>query len=193
MRASDLIRVSEDGAVIEGGPNRLLNRAAFAIHSAIHQARPDVMAACHSHTIHGRAFCSLGRKLEIITQDHCAFHNDHVLYGAFNGVVLAAEEGRNIAAALGGAKAALLQNHGLLTVGRTIDEAVYWFVSMDRCCESQLLAEAAAGARGERPIVIDDADAKFTYDTVGTHYAGFFNAKPLFDVIHRETGGEYLE
>lgn len=112
---------------------------------------------------------------------------------SFNGVVLAAEEGHNIARCLGNSKAALLQNHGLLTVGRTIDEAVYWFVSMDRCCQSQLLAEAAAGPRGEKPIVIDDDDAKFTYDTIGTHYAGYFNAKPLFDVITKETGGEHLE
>lgn len=75
IKASDLIRVNEEGEIIEGGPVRLLNTAAFMIHSAIHQARPDVNAACHSHSIHGRAFCSLGRKLDIITQDSCAFHN----------------------------------------------------------------------------------------------------------------------
>ena len=59
-------------------------------------------------------FCALGRKLDTITQDSCAFHNDHVLYESFNGVVLVEEEGKNIAKTLGGAKAALLQNHGLL-------------------------------------------------------------------------------
>ncbi|CAN8097344.1 unnamed protein product [Discula destructiva] len=193
IKASDLIRVSEEGKVIEGGENRLLNTAAFMIHSAIHQARPDVNAACHSHTIYGRSFCTLGRKLDTLTQDACAFHNDHVVYEQFNGVVLAAEEGRNIARTVGGAKAALLQNHGLLTVGQTIDEAVFWFVSMDKCCQAQLLAEAAAGSRGEKPIVIADDDAVFTYKTVGTHYAGYFSAKPLFDVIHKETGGDYLD
>ena len=80
INASDLIRVSESGEVLEHGEHRLLNAAAFMIHSAIHQARPDVMAACHSHSIHGRAFCTLGRKLDTITQDSCAFHDDHVLY-----------------------------------------------------------------------------------------------------------------
>ncbi|KAI3400620.1 hypothetical protein diail_2332 [Diaporthe ilicicola] len=193
IKASDLIRVSEEGKVIEGGENRLLNAAAFAIHSAIHQARPDVNAACHSHTIYGRAFCSLGRKLDTITQDACAFHNDHAVYESFNGIVLAAEEGLQIARCIGNKKAALLQNHGLLTCGKTIDEAVFWFVSMDKCCQAQLLAEAAAGPRGEKPIVIDDEDAVFTYKTVGTSYAGYFSAKPLFDVIHKETGGDYLE
>lgn len=192
MKASDLIRVSHDGKVMEGGENRLLNTAAFMIHSAIHSARPDVMAACHSHTIYGRAFCTLGRKLETITQDSCAFHEDHAVYESFNGVVLAEEEGHNIARCVGGKKAALLQNHGLLTVGQTVDEAVFWFVSMDKCCQAQLLAEAAAGSRGEKPIVIANEDAEYTYKTVGTHYAGHFSARPLFDVIHKETGGDYL-
>lgn len=193
MTASDLIRVSATGRVLEGGPNRLLNTAAFMIHSALHEARPEVHAACHSHSLHGRAFATLGRPLATITQDACAFHDDHAVYRAFNGVVLAADEGRAIARCVGGRKAALLQNHGLLTVGRTIDEAVFWFVSMDKCCQAQLLAEAAAGPRGETPLVIADADARCTYQTVGTHYAGFFSAKPMFDVIHKETGGDYLQ
>lgn len=75
IKASDLIRVSHEGDVIEGGPCRLLNAAAFMIHSAIHAARPDVMCAAHSHSIHGRAFCTLGRPLDIISQDACAFHD----------------------------------------------------------------------------------------------------------------------
>lgn len=118
---------------------------------------------------------------------------DHVLYSSFNGVVLAAEEGHNIARALGDSKAALLQNHGLLTVGRSVEEAVFWFVSMDKCCHAQMLAEAAAGSRGQKPIVIDDEDAVYTYKTVGTPRAGWFSAKPLFDLIEKETGGDYLE
>ena len=80
IKASDLIRVNEEGEVLEGGENRLLNTAAYMIHSAIHQARPDVNAAAHSHSIYGRSFCALGRKLDIITQDSCAFHDDHALY-----------------------------------------------------------------------------------------------------------------
>ena len=75
IKASDLILVNEEGHVIDGGPVRLLNSAAYMIHSAIHQARPDVNAAAHSHSIYGRSFCALGRKLDTITQDSCAFHN----------------------------------------------------------------------------------------------------------------------
>ena len=79
------------------------------IHSAIHKARPDVMCAAHSHSIYGRSFCTLGRELDITTQDSCAFYNDQVVYEQFNGVVLAEEEGHNIARTLGNKKAAFLR------------------------------------------------------------------------------------
>ncbi|KAJ5618147.1 hypothetical protein N7537_003261 [Penicillium hordei] len=195
MKASDLIQVDHHGNVIAGGENRLLNAAAFMIHSAIHEARPEVNCAAHSHSLHGRAFCSLGRPLDIISQDACAFHNDQdlALYSSFKGVVLAEEEGQNIAKALGNKKAALLQNHGLLTVGNTIEETVFWFVSLEKCCYAQLLADAAATGRGGQTVKIEEADAAFTYKTVGTPMAGWFSAKPLFDVIHAESKGEYLE
>ncbi|PWY86663.1 class II aldolase/adducin domain protein [Aspergillus heteromorphus CBS 117.55] len=192
IKASDLIQVDHNGDVIAGGPVRLLNAAAFMIHHAIHTARPDVLCAAHSHSMYGRAFCTLGRPLDIITQDACAFYNDHVVYTQFNGVVLAEDEGKRIAAALGSKKAALLQNHGLLTVGQSIEEAVFWFVCLEKCCQAQLLADAAAAGRGGQTIKIDDADAEFTYNTTGTPLAGYFSAKPMFDVIHEETGGKYL-
>lgn len=74
MKASDLILVDHKGDVIDGGPNRLLNKAAFMIHSAVHEARPEVVCAAHAHSIYGKTFASLGRELEMITQDSCAFY-----------------------------------------------------------------------------------------------------------------------
>lgn len=64
---------------------------------------------------------------------------------------------------------------------------------MEKCAHAQLLADAAAGGRGGETVKIGEEDAKFTYKTVGTPRAGWFSAKPLFDVIHKETGGDYLE
>lgn len=192
IKSSDLIQVDHAGKIIAGGPVRLLNTAAFMIHSAIHHARPDVIAAAHSHSIYGRTFCALNRKLDIITQDSCAFYNDHVLYDSFNGIVLAEKEGQDIAACLGNKKAALLVNHGILTVGKTVEEAVFWFLSMEKCCQAQLMADAAAGGRGGETRKIGDEEAAFTYKTVGTPRGGWFNAKPIFDVIHHETNGDYL-
>lgn len=75
IKKSDLIQVNHQGKVIDGGDVRLLNAAAFMIHGAVHEARPDVMCAAHSHSIYGRAFCALGRKLDIITQDACSFYD----------------------------------------------------------------------------------------------------------------------
>jgi ribulose-5-phosphate 4-epimerase/fuculose-1-phosphate aldolase len=74
-------------------------------------------------------------------------------------VVLATEEGQNIAKALGNKKAALLQNHGLLTVGKSIEETVFWFVSLEKCCHAQLLADAAVAGRGGETVKIGEEEA----------------------------------
>ncbi|KAK5193282.1 hypothetical protein LTR99_006832 [Exophiala xenobiotica] len=169
IKRSDLILVDHEGKVIDGGPCRLLNTAAYMIHAAIHNARPDVLCAAHSHSIYGRSFCALGRPIDIITQDSCAFYNDQAVYTQFKGIVLAKEEGENIAKAIGPKKACLLQNHGLLT------------------------CDAAAAGRGGETIKIDEEDAAFTYKSVGTPRAGWFSAKPMFDVMARECGDEYLQ
>lgn len=161
------------------------------IHHAVHTARPDVNCVAHSHSIYGRTFCAMGRSLDIITQDSCAFHNDHALYQSFKGVVLAEEEGQAIAEALGDKKAALLQNHGLLTCGKTIEATVYWFISLEKCCHTQLMADAAAGGRGHETIKISAEDAAITYEVVGTEKSGWFSAKPAFDMMIHESGSEY--
>lgn len=120
-------------------------------------------------------------------------HQDHVLYESFNGIVLAEKEGKAIAACLGDKKAALLQNHGLLTVGQTIEAAVFWFIQLEKCCHSQLMADAAAGGRGGVTVKIADDDAAYTYETIGTPSGGFFSAKPVFDVIEKECSADYLQ
>jgi len=192
IKASDLIRVDEDGKVVDGGPVRLLNTAAYMIHHAVHTARPDVNCVAHSHSIYGRTFCALGKNLETITQDSCAFHNDIALYNSFRGIVLAADEGIAIAKALGGKKAALLQNHGLLTCGETVEAAVFWFMSLEKCCQAQLMADAACRGTGGETVKIDDEDAVYTYKSIGTPKAGWFSAKPTFDMMAHESGVEYM-
>jgi ribulose-5-phosphate 4-epimerase/fuculose-1-phosphate aldolase len=179
IRASDLILVDEHGEVIEG--NRPVNTAAFAIHSSIHKARPDVVAAAHAHSLNGKTWASLGRLLDPLTQDSCAFFEDHVLFADFTGVVNETSEGQKIAQALGPHKAAILQNHGLLTVGQTVEEAAWWFITMERTCQSQLLAEAAG-----KPIKIPAEQALVTRGQVGAHLTGWFQFQPLWDRIVRE-------
>ncbi len=179
VTVSNLICVNSEGDVVEG--DRPVNAAAFAIHSQIHAARPDVVVAAHAHSMHGKAWASLGRLLDPITQDACAFYGDHALFDDYTGVIVEAEEGRRMAVALGDKKAVILRNHGLLTTGQTVDEAVWWFVAMDRSCQAQLLAEAAGGARG--PVHIDAAQAELTRWQVGSPMAGWFSFQPLYDRI----------
>src|SRR5215210_2069195 len=167
IKVSDLILCNHEGEVVEGKWE--VNRAAFAIHSQVHAARPDVVAAAHSHSIYGKAFSSLGKKLDPLTQDACAFHGDHDLFDDYTGVVVDTEEGKRIAVALGEGKAAILRNHGLLTVGHSVDEAVWWFITMERTCQAQLLAEAAG-----KPVKISPEQSKSTAPQVGSHIAGWF-------------------
>src|SRR5229473_1019271 len=173
IRVSDLILVNDRGQVVEG--KYPVNGAAFAIHSQVHAARPDVVAAAHAHSLYGKTWSSLGRLLDPITQDSCAFYEDHGLFADFTGVVYETSEGERIAKALGSYKAVILRNHGLLTVGHTVDEAVWWFITMERSCQAQLLAEGA----GE-PVKIDPANAAATKQQIGTHMAGWFQFQPLW-------------
>lgn len=179
VRVRDLIRVDHSGAVVEG--SWPVNQAAFAIHSQVHAARPDVIAAAHSHSIYGKAFASLHRPLRPITQDACIFFEDHGLYTEYGGVANDVEEGKRIAHAVGEHKAAILANHGLITVGQSVDEAVYWFVTMERSCQAELLALAA----GEAKPIGDDVARKVRGDS-GYPLAGWFSAQPLFDWILAE-------
>ncbi|HEX7521288.1 MAG TPA: class II aldolase/adducin family protein, partial [Acidimicrobiia bacterium] len=161
IRVSDLILVNHRGEVVEG--NAEVNTAAFVIHGQVHAARPDVIAAAHAHSIYGKSWSSLGRLLDPITQDVCSFYGDHALFDDYTGVVLDIEEGKRLAHALGDNKAAILRNHGLLTVGHSVDEAAWWFITMERSCQAQLLAEAAG-----TPVLIDPDMAKFTASQVGS-------------------------
>jgi ribulose-5-phosphate 4-epimerase/fuculose-1-phosphate aldolase len=176
IKASDLILVDHEGNLLHG--NRPVNKAAFCIHSQVHKARPDALAAAHSHSLHGKAFASLGIRLDPITQDACAFFEDHGLYDDFRGVVTDLEEGRRIGEALGPHKAVILRNHGLLTVGHSVAETVWWFITMERSCQAQLLAMAAG-----TPKLIDRETALQVRAQTGSHEHGWFAARPLWDQI----------
>jgi ribulose-5-phosphate 4-epimerase/fuculose-1-phosphate aldolase len=179
IRSSDLLLVNHQGEVVIG--SQPVNRAAFVLHSAIHQARPDVIAAAHAHSVNGKAFSSLGIPLAPITQDACAFYNDHTLIAEQGGaVVFEVEAGKEFASEFPTGKAAIHQNHGLFTVGQTVDEAAFWFITMERSCQAQLLA-MAAGA----PIEIRHEYAQYTLEQTGFPLAGWFSFQPLWQEICR--------
>ncbi len=180
IKASDLVLVNAQGEVVEG-KHPMVNRAAFAIHSKVHEARPDVVAAAHSHSTYGRTWSTLGRLLDPITQDACAFYEDHALFDDYTGIVNETEEGNRIAQALGSHKAAILKNHGLLTVGHTVEEAAWWFITMERTCQVQLLAESVG-----KPSQISHEVAAMTCKELGSPLAGWFQFQPLWQKITKE-------
>jgi len=178
IKVFDLLLLDSAGRIADGEGD--VNLAAFMIHSQVHEARPDVVSAAHSHSVFGRAWSTLGRLLDPLTQDACAFYGTHSLYDDYGGVVLSAEEGRRIAAALGPKnKAVILKNHGLLTVGRSVDEAAWNYITMERSCQVHLLAEAAGTPTLVAPaIAAEIAEAASDY--------GWASFQPLRRKIVRE-------
>lgn len=181
IRASDLILVDHDGTVVEG--DGILNTAAFRIHSEIHAARPEVVAAAHAHSVHGTAWSALGRQLQPLTNESCMFFEDHALHDDHTGVTLEELKAKAIAHSLGPHRATVLRNHGVVTVGQTVDEAAWWFITFDHSARVQLLTEAAEGT----PIPADPDDARTVRDTMGTPRAAWFSFQPLYQkIIHEQ-------
>jgi ribulose-5-phosphate 4-epimerase/fuculose-1-phosphate aldolase len=185
LRASDMVLVDLEGNVIGGNKvytppiaglrrwsvaNRRylkvapINAAGFSIHSAVHRARPDVHAICHTHSVHGRAWSAFARPLEMLNQDVCYFYNAHNVYSDYGGIANEYGEGERIATSLGQGKAAILMNHGLLIVGKTVDEAAYLFCLMERSCKVQLLIESA----GLEKHYISDEEAEYNFNMAST-------------------------
>ncbi|MGH8812101.1 MAG: class II aldolase/adducin family protein, partial [Advenella sp.] len=142
VKVSNLILADHTGKVVEG--RHAINRAGFVLHAAVHEQHQDIVAMCHAHTVYGTAFAALGKPLAPISQDAAAFFEDHVVIGDEAGqVAVEVKAGHKVANAFAGVKAAIHQNHGLLTASRhSIEAAAFWFIALERCCQQQLMIEA---------------------------------------------------
>lgn len=122
--------------------------------------------------------------------DVCNFHNAHAVYARYGGIVFAEEEGEHIAEALGTQnKGVILMNHGLLTVGYTVDEAGFMFGLMDRACAMQLQVEAAA-ANGIPKNIISDEEAAFNFKMASEPNVLYREAQPDLEYEIEAAGGE---
>ncbi|KAJ5371064.1 uncharacterized protein N7496_007156 [Penicillium cataractarum] len=183
---SDLVLVGEDGDVLPEGAHKAINGPAFTIHSAIHRKRPDLNAACHAHSVYGKAFSCFGRPIEMLYQDALRFYNDLSVYPRYGGTVLTAEEGNRIADALGPTcRSVILQNHGMITCGKTVDEAAFLFIALDRCCHAQLLANAAV-CPGFEKRYIPDEEAEFAHKRSGNSNKMWLAFQPYYDQVVKE-------
>ncbi|KAI1506616.1 arad-like aldolase/epimerase [Biscogniauxia marginata] len=192
LSAGDMICLEiATGRVAGGNTSRPANAAGYLIHSAVHKRRPaDVHAVCHAHSLAGRAWSAFARPLEMLNQDVCDVFGAHAVYARYGGIVFAAEEGEHIADALGPAnKGVILMNHGLLTVGATVDEAGFLFGLMDRACDMQLRAEAAA-ANGLAKNIISDEEAAYNFRMASEPNALYREAQPDLEYELEAAGGE---
>ncbi len=177
VKVSNLILVDHSGHVIEG--DYAVNRAGFVLHAAVHEANPDILAMCHAHTVYGTAFAALGRPLDPISQDAAAFFEDHIVIKDEAGQV-AVEEKAGLAVAdwFKGVKAAIHQNHGLLTASRhSIEAAACWFIALERCCRQQLLVDAT----GQTPLLIPPDRSRYSREHVGSEYIGWLHFQTIYD------------
>ena len=139
--ASDLVLVGPDGRIMEGrGP---VNMTAYYIHAPVHEARPEVVSAAHTHTPYATPWAANVEPFRMICQEAAAFFEDHEIFDGEEIQVMDFDTGKHIAAALGEAKAVLLRNHGPLTVGRSVEEAVGWFLLLERVAEVHVKAVRA--------------------------------------------------
>lgn len=218
LRASDMILLSLDGDVLhppqtagkESLPGlrehnssvraktRPANAAGFLIHAALHKRRPDVHAACHAHTPHGRAYSAFAKPLPMVSQDVCKFYKRHSVYESYGGVVLAAEEGELIADALGKTNVGLiLRNHGILTVGSTVDEAAWLFDALEAGCRDQLLIDAAEGTaahqgKSYKRCLIADEEAEYNCQMEGGAEMCYAEFQATYDYEVELSKGDFL-
>lgn len=191
MKVSDFIQVDKDGNTVGGNTKGVVNLAGYKIHSAIHAARPDVHAACHAHSTYGTAYSCFGKEIEMLNQDACIFYKKHSVYKNFGGVVLDSEEGKQIAEALGDGKGIILQNHGLLTVGESIDEAAALFLLLEKSCEIQLLADAVDSKYPKK--IIHDKEAEYTYYMTSDPESLYSDYQPEYEYELETSNGAFLK
>jgi ribulose-5-phosphate 4-epimerase/fuculose-1-phosphate aldolase len=142
ITASCLIKVDLAGNILVkphfGELNYGINKAGYVIHSAVHEARPDVACVIHNHSWASMAVSALDCGLLPITQTAMRFLK--IGYHEYEGVVLNDAEKESLVRDLGKGEALILRNHGALVVGRTVGEAFNWTHRLELACRSQVAA-----------------------------------------------------
>jgi L-fuculose-phosphate aldolase len=144
MTLDNIITVDLDGQKVGGTMPR--HNEVF-IHSEVLRARPDINSVIHTHAMHAVAFSSLGRPLLPVGNDGSVFTDGVPIFSETTDLIISQERGRAVARCLAGHPALILRNHGIVTAGHCIEEAVWLALKLERACRVQLLAEAAGGPK----------------------------------------------
>lgn len=155
MECDDIITVDLAGERIGGNRPRHLE---VFIHTEIMRARPEVQAVVHTHPPHAVAFGALCRPLLPIGHEGSLYCDGLPVFDRTSDLIVSPDLGKAVAVCLDGHNALLLRNHGIVTAGRSIEEAVMTAVLLEKACKMQLLVEHAGGARAS--TALDEAKIK---------------------------------
>ncbi|XP_078126847.1 alpha-adducin isoform X6 [Sander vitreus] len=145
VTASSLVKINLQGEIVDRGSTNLgVNQAGFTLHSAIYAARPDVKCIVHIHTSAGGAVSAMKCGLLPISPE--ALSLGEVAYHDYQGILVDEEESTLIQRNIGpNSKVLILRNHGLVSVGETVEEAFYYIHNLVTACEIQVRTLASAG------------------------------------------------
>ena len=187
ITASSLVKVDVRGRVVDGSGVRV-NPSGFAIHGAVHAARPEVECVIHLHTPWGVALSMLPHGLQPTSQYAMRLYQ-RLGRHAYEGLALGAEEQRCLVEDLGTLDGLILENHGTLVVGRTVAEAWMLMHLLERAAKAQLRAMAASG--GQLRIVSDELAARTYAEWIGdgSEWDGDVEWPALLRKLDRDTPG----
>lgn len=151
VTASSLIKVDQDGKMVDEKDKWVHNPTGFVLHSAIHRSGDDRMCVFHSHPINAMAVSSLECGLLPLTAWALQFYK-RISYHPYEGPPVRLDERDRLLANLGDTQAMLMLNHGVLTTGRTVAEAFVLMYYLEKSCEVQLKAQCS----GEKLIMPSD-------------------------------------
>ncbi len=151
VTADDILTLDLDGRV-QGG--RHPSHSEWPIHAAILRARPEVQAVVHTHPPFATAYSCLGREPLVLNQDGVLFAGGVAIFDQTPDLVNTPALGEALARRLGKGQAALLQNHGLVTVGTSVEEATYLAISLEKSLHTQWIAAVYGLAAGTAPAAI---------------------------------------
>ncbi|MGF1554350.1 MAG: class II aldolase/adducin family protein [Paracoccaceae bacterium] len=146
VRASTLVTIDHEGRVVDDPLGVGVNAAGFTIHSAVHRARHDVACVAHTHTVAGVAVSCHEEGLLPLNQWALQFH-DRVAFHDYEGIALDLDERERLVADLGTRNVMILRNHGMLSCGRSVGEAIRLILNLERAAQAQVAALA-----GDRPL-----------------------------------------
>ncbi|XP_074473381.1 alpha-adducin isoform X13 [Sebastes fasciatus] len=159
VTASSLVKINLQGEIVDRGSTNLgVNQAGFTLHSAIFASRPDVKCIVHIHTSAGAAVSAMKCGLLPISPE--ALSLGELSYHDYHGILVDDEESLTIQRNLGPTnKVLILRNHGLVSVGETVEEAFYYMHNLVTACEIQVRTLAGAGGP-DNLVLLDPAKYK---------------------------------